>query len=130
MAKTVKREIKIGYITRTERTAKSGKNEGGKYISVGLKPEGSDHWINGYGAKSNEGWQKGDTVTLDIETVQKDDKIYYNFKNPSGKIDLEAFNALIERVTRLELELSTIKSNLGLGNGEVIQDEVEGNLPV
>jgi len=127
---TVKKEIKIGYITRTERTAKSGKNEGGKYISVGLKAENSDVWINGYGAKSNEGWKQGDTVSLDIETVEKNGKTYYNFKNPSGKIDQEAFNALAERVTKLELELSVIKANLGVGNGEIVQDEGEGNLPI
>lgn len=128
--KTVKKEITIGFIIRKDQIAKSGKNEGGKYISVGLKPEGSDHWINGYGAKSNEGWQKGDTVKLEIETVEKDGKTYYNFKNPSGKIDPGAFNALVERMTRVELELSTIKSNLGVGNGEVVQDEAEGNLPI
>ena len=126
----VKKEIKIGFIIRKDQIAKTGKNKGGKYISVGIKPEGSDSWINGYGAKSNEGWEKGDTVSLDIETVEKDGKTYYNFKNPSGKIDKEAFNALADRVSRVELELSTIKSNLGLGNGEVVQDEGEGNLAV
>jgi len=129
MPETVKKEIKIGFITRKDQIAKTGKNKGGKYISVGIKPEGSDRWINGYGAKSNEDWQKGDTVSLDIETVEKEGKTYYNFKNPSGKIDKEAFDALVDRVTRLELELSTVKSNLGVGNGEAVQDEAEGNLP-
>lgn len=129
MPETIKKEIKIGYITRTERTAKSGKNEGGKYTSVGLKAENSDVWINGYGAKYNEGWEKGDTVTLDIETVEKDGKTYYNFKNPSGKIDKEAFDALVDRVTTLESELSLIKSNLGVGNGETVQEEAM-NLPI
>ncbi len=125
----VTKEIKIGYIKRTDKIAKTGQNRGGKYISVGIKPEGSEHWINGYGAKYNEGWQKGDTVSLDIETKVVGDKTYYNFKNPSGKISREDFAALVDRVTTLELELSTIKSNLGLGNGKA-QEGVEENLPV
>lgn len=128
---TVKKEIKIGFINRTERIAKSGKNEGGTYVSVGIKPEGSEHWINGYGAKSNEGWEKSDIVTLDIETKIVGDKTYYNFKNPSNKISQEDFSALFDRVTKLELEFSLIKTKLGLEDGETKKVNVEEeNLPI
>lgn len=123
------KEIKIGYIKRTEKIAKTGKNKGGKFVSVGIKPEGSERWINGYGAKSNEDWKEGDTVSLEIETKVVDGRTFYNFKNPSGKINQEDFIALVDRVTRLELELSSIKSNLGLGNGQVVEG-VEENLPI
>ncbi len=129
--------VKIRWIKRTERTAKSGKNKGKPFTSVSLLVEGSDVFIGAYGHKSNEGWKVGDEITVDIEankvTRDGEEKTYYNVKNPSGKISQEDFTKLSDRVTTLELELSVLKAQLGLSNGSsTVKEagEVKENLPV
>ena len=128
-----RKKIKIGYIKREQKIAKSGKNKGGEYTSISIKVEGSESWLNGFGTKSNEDWQKGDEIEVDIESKEWNGKTYYNIKNPSGKISQEDFNALSDRVQTLERDIVNMKANLGMSNGlsSVAESgEVKENLPV
>lgn len=128
-----RKTIKIGYIKREQKIAKSGKNEGKEYTSISIKVEGRGAWLNGFGAKSNEHWQKGDEIEVDIESKEWNGKTYYNIKNPSSKISQEDFNALGDRVQALEREIISMKVNLGMSNsvsGVVESEEIKENLPI
>ncbi len=127
------RKVKITYIHRTDKVWKSGKNKGGKYISVGIKIEqkGFDEFINGIGDPLNSKWNIGDTIEIDVNKKKLDDgRVFYNFKNPSAK---DSLADLIERVEALE---NVIKAGKIVGNGETIHqankdDEAEEqNLPI
>ena len=129
------RKVTIAFINFTERTAKTGKNKGGKYISVGLKIDGFDSWINGYRNSITENWKKGDEIEIDIKKKEADGKTYFNFKMPSDKATKQDIIALDDRVRKLELELSVLNVKLGIGGEvEISQKQqgeaVEENLPI
>lgn len=62
--------------------------------------------ISGFGNQSNADWKAGDEVQIDIVSVEKDGKTYYNFNG------VNATTMLLERVTALEKRLDKIESNL------------------
>lgn len=122
------RTVKIKFINRKPKVWKSGKNKGGKYVSIGMKIEGFDEWINGVGDALNEKWKVGTEVELDIKKKILDDgRIFYNFKNPTAK---DSLADVIERLERLE---NIVKAGKIIENGEEIHravDDEDGNLPL
>ena len=76
-------------------TTKEAQGKNGPYTRMGIKcQEYGDKWLSGFLNKTNEHWQEGDTVDVDIQDVFKDGKNYINFR-PLTKFDLMERRILI-----------------------------------
>lgn len=85
-----------------DKTGNPLKTKDGKaYERVLLTVKGQT--ISGFGAQYNQDWKAGDEVSIDITTVEKEGKTYYNFGqvNVTSQL-LQRFEDLEKRVAKLE----------------------------
>ena len=70
------------YRSTTDKEGNALMTKAGKpYERVSIKTqEHGEKWLSGFGAESNQGWQEGDELELEIEESGQ----YLNFKNPRG----------------------------------------------
>jgi hypothetical protein len=115
-------------LTRVVRKERDGKN--GKWTSLGIQIENWEGWINGSQSDQNKNWEIGDTVSILVwsEKYTKDgeQKTAYKFKLPSDKVTRAEFQSVVDRVLRLELELSALKA----GKHIVAEGEQVGDFPL
>lgn len=79
-----------------------------------------DTLLSGFKSPWNESWKEGDEVTIDIEEVKKDGRVYLNFK----KVDM------LDRVMGMLNDLNERVSNLEqLKNKGYIHPENNGDVP-
>ena len=98
-------------ITKIHRATadKNGKpyvtQDGRPYTRLALQTkEHGANWLSGFGNNYNQNWREGDTVEIEVTTVEKEGKHYLNFRG-LGKLEL-----LEKRVIALEEAFRMLKT--------------------
>lgn len=104
--------IKQCFLEEVKSEQKVAKTSGKTYTACSLKIDGK--WHNGFGNKSTQAFQQGQTVELDIYSEDYQGKTYWKFKTVNA--DDKKFADFNERLTKLEEKVQKmadyIKNNL------------------
>ena len=113
--------IKLQKVTLTKafRKNKISKKSGKPYVSLSLLTvEYGDRWINGFGNQSNEGWNDGNTVEIEVYEKEWNGVMNLNFNTPRVNL-AEELNKLIVRVEALE-------RSAGLAGAPIVEGPDQG----
>ncbi len=92
-------KVTIERISRKDRMSAKG-----PYIQIGIMVQGE--WLSGFGAEWNAHWQSGDSVDIEIVEVEKEGKVYKNFRPGIQTNDIHP------RITELELQFKGLQDEL------------------
>ncbi len=115
-------KITITRIARSNKTSSAGKS----YVSLGIQAnEYGEQWLNGFGNKSNENWNNGDTVEVTIEKKTVNGKEYLNFETPKSSRGADN-SEVLTKLGKIEYKLDTIIKHL---SGEDMLDRNSDGSP-
>lgn len=79
-------------------------------VAIQCQEHGND-WISGFGSYENKNWREGDVIEVEYEEVEKDGKLYRNFKK-------------VDKLTQLEKRIKVLEDKVFSGNNDIVEDDL------